>query len=235
MPKKPSPTALHQPVDLVGLRINLETVRERLIAAEEAFLRASLGDRLKIGLQCYKAHCHFAVKDPSKRGGMKSSSRREELTFSSWLAAEVPWLKEATAYKYMSAFRGLGLDELSTEQMVEDTLADQRRIAASLDAPEPTLASLVKSCAALLAPPAEEPPAPQQQEFDFLKDRAAEFRQETERLLGHKDQLRTCPELFKAVCARVYGLLTELTGTPWKPADDHDHELGHIDPDTIAI
>jgi hypothetical protein len=232
-----STTLVHHPVDLVGLRINLEAVRGKLVEQEEAFFRNSLADRLKIGLYCYKAHIHFAQKDPAKRGqGRKGRNQltREEISFTAWLAAEVPWLKEATAYKYMKAFRGLGLDELATEQHVDETLADQRRIAASLDGnPEPTLASLVAACAQLLAPPAEEP-EPEQQEFNFLKERASELRQECDRVLGLKEQLRGQPDLFKAVCARAYGLLSELTETPWAPASEHS-ELGHINPDAITL
>jgi hypothetical protein len=227
-------------IDLGCVKTALEAARDRHIATEERFAAALLPDRLCIGLHCFQAHCHFAVS-PQKRNpkgrnqhsGEVSSPREETSSFSAWLANEVPWLKEPTAYKYMSAFRGLGLDETADEQLVLDTLSYQRRIAAANDLPAPSLASMVKACAALLGPP-RSAQVRQQQEFDFLKDRASELRETVEAVLRLKADLQSSPDLHKTVCARLYGALFELTGTHWKPSEEAD-DLAHVDPDHIEI
>lgn len=220
---------------LPSIQKALEATRERLIAAEEVFLNATLADRLKIGLHCFKAHLLFAQKDPAKRGqGRKSgiNSRREEISFESWLKDSAPWLKESTAYKYMTAFRGLSLDETADEQLVEDTLTDQRRIALSCELPAPTLASLIAAATQPVEPPKLPPPPHEQLTLDDYLATLKSFREDAEAVI---EQAKDMPEnLKKAAMARAYSTLAALTGTAWKPSNEHD-VLGTIDPDNLAI
>jgi hypothetical protein len=210
----------------------LENQRQILISKEEEFLDGSLVNRLKIGLHCLKAHALFA-HNPGKGG---KPSRRDGLTtatFESWLADSATWLKKPTAYKYMTALKGLSLDEKATEEQVDFTLDALRATQASANLPAPTLASL---CAA--AVDALKPPAPtlteEQGTFDFLKDSLSHFREEVETLLGIKDQLEGNPDFMKSAQARAYNLLRDLTGMDWAPSEEPD-PLSTVDPDSISL
>ena len=211
----------------------LEAQREILITKEEAFLDGSLINRLKIGLHCLKAHALFA-HNPGKGG---KPSRREGLvtnTFGSWLKDSAPWLKEPTAYKYMTALKGLSLDEKATEEQVEFTLDALRASHASRSLPAPTLASLTAAAVDAIAPPPPEPPNLQQGQFDFLKDSLTHLREQVESILGIKDQLEGHPDFMRAAQARAYCLLRDLTGQDWAPSDDAD-PLSTVDPDSISL
>ena len=98
---------------LEAIKLALEETRGRLVAAEEVFLATTLADRLKIGLRCYQAHLVFA-HNPGKGGKPSRRDGSAPESFEGWLADETPWLKKPTAYKYMTAFRGLSLDERAT-------------------------------------------------------------------------------------------------------------------------
>jgi hypothetical protein len=230
MPSKP----ISPPSELLAA---LEAQREILISKEEAFLDGSLINRLKIGLHCLKAHALFAVTSHADRGARKSSSRRDELsatTFESWLGDSAPWLKKPTAYKYMTALKGLSLDEKATEEQVEFTLDSLRASHASRNLPSPTLASLIAAATEAIAPPPPEPPKLEQQQFEFLKDSLSHFREQVESLCGIKDQLAANPDFMKAAQARAYSLLRELTGMDWAPSDEPD-ALSTVDPDSITL
>ena len=188
---------------------------------------------LKQGLHCLKAHTTFCVQDPAKRGAMKgkkSSSRREELSensFKGWLTAHAPWLKESTAYKYMTAVRGLGLDDTADESAIDSALAARGIENVSLKL-------LCDSNLDPVAPTAPEPLKLEQQEFDFLRQNLSDFREQSENICRMKSQLEAYPDFMRAATARVYGMLWELTGTHWAPSDEAD-ALALVDPDAITI
>lgn len=221
---------------LDAIKAALESTRERLVAAEEVFLAASLGDRLKIGLRCYQAHLMFA-HNPGKGGRPGKPSRHDGSappSFETWLAEEVSWLKKPTAYKYMTAFRGLSLDEKATEEQVEFTLETLRHAQQQAGLPAPTLANLIAAATDRLAPPKEDdqPPAHTQLTLDDYLATLKTFREDAETVI---EQAKDMPDhLRKAAAARAYATLAALTGSAWQPADEHN-ELGHIDPDTIAL
>lgn len=213
---------------LTEIQTALESTRSRLIHAEEVFLATTLADRLKIGLRCYQAHMTFAIAPDQREGiggrGRKTQSHRDGVGFESWLTAAVPWLKKPTAYKYMTAFRGLGLDQDSTEAEVDAVLQPlvgvtlQTLIAAATDTP--------------VKPQALPPAAPTQLSFEDYLATLKSFREDAETVI---EQAKDMPEnLRKAACARAYATLAALTGTAWQPADEHD-ELGTIDPDNLPL
>lgn len=234
-----------KPADiLASAKSALEKHRDAIIRHEESFAASTLGNRLSIGLACLKAHVVFVQTDPGKKnksgrnqhskGGHVTRDVASETSFEGWLADEAPWLKKPTAYKYMTALRGLGLDEKATDDQVEATLDTIRHSNVEVGLAQPTLASLIASAAepvkALPAPPTP----PEQQEFAFMRERLKSFREETEHLLSLKDQLLANPDLHKAACARAYAALAELTGTQWAPSEEPD-ELSSIDPDFIEL
>lgn len=211
----------------------LEKLRKIVVKHEESFAAITLGPRLQIGLQCLKAHHVFSLPDPGKRGqGRKKNQLTRELISTNglkgWLATECQWLKEPTAYKYMNAVRGLGLDHGATEKEVASALKIQLRKGPV------TIKSLCDAAIEAIAPPAEEEPRHEQQEFDLLKQTLTSFREETETLLNSKEKLDAYPDFKRAAVARLYGALHDLTGTHWKPSDEPD-ALALVDPDSITL
>lgn len=200
-----------------------ETVREIQTRAEAA----KIPFKVKQGFHLYRAHLHFAV-NPGKGGRPKKPSRRDGLadpaSFEGWLAQAAPTIKKGAAYKYMSAFRGLGLGDDATEAEVDAA------IAALVN---PTIKALADAAVDRLGPPPESPPAPAQQlSFDDYLATLKTFREDSELVI---EQAKEMPDhLRKAAAARAYATLHALTGTAWQPADEHD-ELGTIDPDSITL
>lgn len=211
----------------------LEKLRGVIVKHEDKFASATLGPRLQMGLQCLRAYQVFVIPDPKKRGAMKGKKllTREELYdggFKGWLSAEAEWLKEPTAYKYMTAVRGLGLDHTATEKQVAAALKLLIRKGPV------TITSLCAAALEAIGPPAPPPPNLQQSEFEFLKQGLTSFRAETEHLLNMKDKLKENPDFHRAATARLYAALVELTGTNWAPSDEPD-DLANVDPDAISI
>ncbi len=198
--------------DLNSLAKGINAGLDGIESHHETFRRASLPVALEIGSLCLSAHGKFAVKSHAQRGARKSSSRREELSFGSWLKETSPRLKEATAYKYMTALKGLGLDAGAT-------LADIEAALARLE--NPTLAMLASASRDQLAPPEPLPLPPEQQVFPFMR----EFRLAGEQVIAMRDAMD--PEAYKAAIARSYDILHRLTGQHWGPTD-------HA-PDTIDL
>lgn len=222
---------------LATTKAGLERHRDVIIKLEENFASASLGSRLQIGLFCLKAHAVFTITDAAAKG--QGRKKRNQVTrdvisplgFEGWLAAECPWLKKPTAYKYMTAVRGLGIDHTGTEKQVAFALKKL------LKAGPVSLKSLCDSAVEtfkLGGGSDTEEQGEQQQEFDFLTNKLATYREQSESLLTIKDQLAKMPALHKVACARAYATLSALTGTNWQPSDEAD-ELGKIDPDAISI
>lgn len=215
----------------------LEKLRSVIIKHEDTFHAQTLGPRLQIGLQCLKAHQTFVIPEAGKRNKSgKNQHSKGQVTrdvaspegFEGWLAAEAQWLKKPTAYKYMTAVRGLGLDHSATEKQVAAALKLRLRKGPV------TIASLCAAALEAIAPPPEPPPHIEQSEFDFLRQGLSTFRQETEHLLAMKEQLDTHPDFHRAASARLYSALVALTGTNWKPSDEPD-DLANVDPDAITI
>lgn len=222
-------------VILAGAVTALKNHRDILIKQEQIFFAASLGSRLQIGLHCLKAHTVFNMADPGKRGqGRKSKeikSQRDviyEGGFEGWLLSEASWLKKPTAYKYMTAVRGLGLDHDATEKQVASALKLLVRKGPV------SLASLCAAAVEAIAPPAEPPARIEQSEFDFLRDGLSAFRQQSEALLALKAELHKHPDMERVASARIYSLLVEITGSHWTPSDEPD-ALASVNPDAIEL
>jgi hypothetical protein len=211
----------------------LEKLRTVIVKHEDSFHAQTLGPRLQIGLQCLKAHQVFTIKDPKKTGAMKGKKAvtRDGLPtegFEGWLATQAQWLKKPTAYKYMTAVRGLGLDHAATEKQVAAALKLRLRKGPV------TIADLCALALEAIAPPSPEAPKIEQQEFDFLRQSLSAFRVETESLCRLKEKLDAYPDFKRAATARLYTALVELTGTNWAPSTEPD-DLASVDPDAITI
>lgn len=213
----------------------LEKLRTVIVKHEESFHAQTLGPRLQIGLQCLKAHQIFSIPDPKKSGAMKGKKAltRERLSigsFKDWLTTEAQWLKEPTAYKYMTAVRGLGLDHDATEKQVAAALKLLLRKGPV------SIKSLCDSAVDAIGPDSEQNQnnTLQQTEFEFLRKGLVDFRTQADALLALKSQLHENPDMERVASARVYSLLHELTGTHWKPSDEPD-ELASVDPDAITL
>lgn len=196
-------------------------------AAARTFDRATLADRLWIGVLCLAAQEHHAMDATTRaaKGGRAKAalSRRDKAGeispdqvhpqgFAAWRAGALPWLPQPTAYKYMDAARGAGLLPTSTE-------AETRQLVAGLLArhDQLSLAVLVAQGRALLPPPKEEPENWQQLTFDSLLG----FRAQCESIISHAPHMTE--DQHSIACARAYRVLRELTGSPWAPADA-EHE-----------
>lgn len=212
-------------------------LRDVIIRHEEKFAALTLGPRLQMGLQCLKAFQVFALQEPENRGqGRKKKRPNNHVTrdmippggFEAWLSTENEWLKRPTAYKYMEAVHGLGLDHTATEKQLSAALKTLLRKEKTV-----TLKSLIDRCPARLGDK-ETPPEPQQTEFDFIRSNLSAFREEANTLIAIAPRLRQIPEAHRAACARAYNLLRELTGSDWSPSSSPD-PLSSVDPDTITI
>lgn len=222
------------PAILADAKSALDQLRSKLVSQEEAFFQQSLPDRVKMGLHCLKAHVIFNIADPGNRGqGRKPKNHvtADVITpqgFEGWLAAECPWLKKPTAYKYMTALKGLGLNESATEEEVDEALRQNQRIGPV------SIKSLCNAAVEAIAPPAEPPARIEQSEFEFLRDGLSAFRQQSDALLALKAELHKHPDMERVASARIYSLLVEITGCHWKPSDEPD-ALADVNPDAIEL
>lgn len=198
-----------------------------------------LADRLKVGLYALKAHMLFTITDKAKQGqGRKSktiASAADAISpqgFEGWLASNYhpvhhP-LKKGTAYAWMTALKGLGLNESATEEEVEEAVRENQRIGPV------SIKSLCNAAVEAIAPPAAPPAHPQQSEFEFLRDGLSAFRQQSDALLALKAELHKHPDMERVASARIYSLLVEITGSHWKPSDEPD-DLASVNPDAIEL
>jgi hypothetical protein len=209
---------------------SMEKLREALGKQEDAFWAATLGARLQIGLQCLKAY-HVFVINQGKGGRPKKTVTRDGLPeggFEGWLVSDASWLKKPTAYKYMTAVRGLGCDHDSTEKQVAAALKFLLRKGPV------TLKSLCDAALEAVGPPPAPPEKLQQSEFDFLRDGLSAFRTQADALLALKADLHKHPDMERVASARIYSLLVEITGSHWKPSDEPD-DLANVNPDAIEL
>ena len=221
-------------VDLLAAKTALDSLRQVVAGHEDAFMAVTLLPRVKMGLYCLRAHMVFTIPDNSNhRQGRKSNNRvtRDAIvrpdSYEAWLSRAIPWMKKPTSYKYMNALKGLGLDHTASEADVEEALAKNLRVGT---------VNLKMLCDAAVDGPKPQQPesGPVQTEFDFLRDNLHEFATQAANILAIADQLKAIPQMHKAACARVYGMLRDLTGTDWQPSDTPD-ALHEIDPDTIDL
>ena len=207
------------------LNSSLDEIKKTHDAAMEFLRVKSTPHCLRAGLACLKAHAEFAASEPGKRGqgrkGKQINSRRELISgftdFKDWLTQSAPRLKEATAYKYMAAARGLGLDAKSGLDAVDSALARFAHV--------PSLSELVSLGGGGEAPKQIE--AGGQMRLDLVFEGMKGFRESAERLVMLKDQMDA--RRYKVAVARVYATLKELTGCAWKPADRADDDPDDID------
>jgi hypothetical protein len=230
--KNGAPTHAITPPPLAAAAEALTRLECERLDHERKHQLALIPIQCKQGLHCLKAHAEFA-HNPGKGGRPKKPSRREGLSkphsFGEWLTNSAPFLKEPTAYKYMSAVRGLGLDENATEEQVETAVA--AKIAAF---ERISLKALIDSAVDPAKPVDPAPKNLEQAEFDFLRQSLSHFREESETLCRLKPQLDAYPDFKRAATARIYSMLYELTGTHWQPSDEPD-ALAAINPDTIDL
>lgn len=224
---------------LLEARKSLEKNRAILTAQITEFERQTLPYKLCLGLHCLKAYMVFVIPEPGARNasGKNQHSQRGHVTrdtasppegFEGWAEREIPWLKRPVAYKYMNALKGLGLDHQADEEAVFEAIRQNLRIGPC------TLKMLCDAAAELVRPQLPAPKPEHQLEFDFLKENLHEFAVQSGNILAIADRLKTIPAMHKAACARVYGMLRDLTGTDWQPSDTPD-SLCEIDPDTIDL
>lgn len=126
---------------LKTIAADIEKATVSIQAAERTFARATLADRIWLGVLCLAAKEHHAI-DPSKRSKgqnqhtkVLTSTRRSEQEptalvihpqgFLSWLSIALDGVAQPTAYKYMDAAKGIGLDAWSTEQEVRKLVAQR--------------------------------------------------------------------------------------------------------------
>jgi hypothetical protein len=234
---KPAPAALKTVLATSADAISLHHSRLDQInrkAQDEALLPA-----LCIGLHCLRAHCAFVVTKDQRKGvggrGKKTPSTVEGVSpggFEGWLATlnEERNLKISTgsAYRAMTALKGLGLDHDATEKQVSKALQQLRRKGPV------TLKSLCDAAVEAVGPPPAPPAKIEQTEFEFLREGLSAFRQQADALIALKTQLHENPDMERVASARVYSLLYQLTGTHWKPSDEPD-DLASINPDAIEL
>jgi len=212
----------------------LNTIRDAARKKFDTFENAILPDRLNIGIQCLKAHLLFGIMEPGKRNpkGRNQATSTVDVAspqgFEGWLAERHPWLKKATAYRWMTAVKGLGLDENASKQQVSKALKLLKRKGPV------TLKSLCDAALEAIGPPAPPEQTMKQSEFQFLVDGLKDFREQGEHICTLKNQLLENPDLHKVACARAYSILFELTGTNWAPSDEPD-ALALVDPDSITL
>jgi hypothetical protein len=229
--KNGAPTHAITPPPLAAAAEALTRLECERLDHERKHQLALIPIQCKQGLHCLKAHAEFA-HNPGKGGRPKKPSQRDGFLsqgFEGWLATAAPYLKKGAAYKYMSAVRGLGLDENATEEQVETAVAAKIAAFERL-----SLKALIDSAVDPAKPVDPAPKNLEQAEFDFLRQSLSHFREESETLCRLKPQLDAYPDFKRAATARIYSMLYELTGTHWQPSDEPD-ALAAINPDTIDL
>lgn len=135
----PSKTiTVSKPHALPGLKTiaaDIEKATVSIQAAEQMLARATLADRIWLGVLCLAGKEHHALP-VSKRGqGRKgkeiTSQVRTDLSaihpqgFLAWLGEVDAGVSQPTLYRYMDAAKGIGLDAWSTEQEVRKLVAQR--------------------------------------------------------------------------------------------------------------
>lgn len=202
----------------------IAAVQDQLTAADLQHARNTLADRVWLGCLCLQGKEHHSIPNNGKRGNQHSkaatSTRRSasEPTalvinpqgFLAWLSLAVPGIAQPTAYKYMDAARGIGLDAWSTEKEVRKLVAQRL---AEFDQREQRLTLAMLAAQGKEGPETEKPKGPGPDEiktdaiqtlFTFMDD-----------VVNVKDAFT--PVERDAVINRVAEILRRLTGKEWSP------------------
>jgi hypothetical protein len=115
--------------DLPSLSAGLAFVQAEIDEIGRKAMQQALPLKLKQGLFCLKAQSLYAIEDPAKRGAMggrpKTSSDSDQVSdepsdtpgsFSDWISLQP--LTKGSAYDYMRAVEGLGLDHQADEKQL---------------------------------------------------------------------------------------------------------------------
>ena len=116
--------------DLPSLSAGITFAQTEIDEIGRRAIREALPLRLRQGLYCLKAQALFAISDPSKRGSLggrpKTSSESDEVSeetsetpasFSDWVLTQP--ITKGSAYDYMKAVEGLGLDHKADEKQLK--------------------------------------------------------------------------------------------------------------------
>lgn len=232
---KQQATTPHNPMNaLTDIDAAITDHLQAIVTKIAGFEDTILADRLKVGLYALKAHMLF-THNPGKGGRPKKPSAADGSSpqgFEGWLASNYhpvhhP-LKKGTAYAWMTALKGLGLNESATEEEVDEAVRQNQRIGPV------SIKSLCAAAVEAIAPPAEPPAKIEQSELKFLRDGLSAFRQQSDALLAIKAELHKHPDMERVASARIYSLLVEITGCHWKPSDEPD-ALADVNPDAIEL
>ncbi len=124
--------------DLPSLSATIAWAQESIDDIDRKAMMSALPHKLRQGLACLKAQSLFSIADPAERGAMggrpKSSSGSDEVSdpdakepasdivsFESWIATQP--ISKGSAYDYMKAVVGLGLDHAAGEADLADALS----------------------------------------------------------------------------------------------------------------
>lgn len=148
--------------DLAEAARTANEMLDKVIAHEEAFSESTLEPRLQIGLQLARAQTQFSMtrSEHSAAGGNAKAavSRRDTaeepadnpLGFEGWMKANVPRIKRGVAYKYVNAFRALGLPETAGEREIRERVKKLRHEAGKAGLPMPSVSALARQHTATL-------------------------------------------------------------------------------------
>lgn len=204
---------------------SIAEVQDQLAAADLQHARNTLADRVWLGCLCLQGKEHHSLPVNARGQGRKkiTSTRRTDSEptalvinpqgFLAWLGLAVPGVAQPTAYKYMDAAKGLGLDAWSTEKEVRKLVAQRL---AEFDQREQrlTLAMLAAQGKEIAEPGSDQGPG--KKTLDQIKTETVQslftFMDE---VVSVKDALT--PVEADAVINRLGEILHRLTGKEWSP------------------
>mgnify|MGYP000962019337 CR=1 FL=1 len=217
---EPASQALRPLTEIVA---GIGAALEAIAAADHQFQRATLADRVWIGVGCLAASEHHALS-ASQKGrlggrGRKAILRVEQLSpdtvhpqgVLAWFSQHIAGVALPTVYKYMAAARGIGLDAWATEA---ETRALVARWIADFDARETPLTLKMLAEQGKEPPPPPEPP--ERPSLAQIKYEAiTAFTYQAEQLAAVREHLT--PEEHDTVATQLANLLHDLTGYEWSP------------------
>lgn len=120
---------------LKTIAADIEKATVSIQAAEQMLARATLADRIWLGVLCLAGKEHHALPASQRGQGRKgkeiTSQVRTDLSaihpqgFLAWLGEVDAGVSQPTLYRYMDAAKGIGLDAWSTEQEVRKLVAQR--------------------------------------------------------------------------------------------------------------
>lgn len=223
--KKPAPQ--QGPANLPTLSSvvdGIKTVQAGLDAADVQHQRNTLADRVWLGCLCLQGKEHHSLPVNARGQGRKkiTSTRRSDSAptalvinpqgFLAWIALAVPGIAQPTAYKYMDAAKGIGLDAWSTEAEVRALVAQRL---AEFDQREQRLTLGMLATQGKEAPDIDKSKGP---DHDGIKTDAIQT------LFAFMDDVVSVKDAFTpverdTVINRVAEILHRLTGKEWSPVN----------------